>query len=318
MRGKLPSCRDLRRTVFAIFQSTAFLMIHEFGYFFFLCFIRKYWGSLNFYTASFVPTFVSSIFAILFERPSRHGMLCLYVTNGATETVYNMLVARGLLPRPIENFQVAIFGISVAALLYYYRRGIDERHNDSIFSILRFAIGAREQEITGIVRESSTEIADDKEQSLPAGIHHHRRNGSAKRLPFFLNAIRVYSALIQRIKQMWRHPTCPHRSSCIYYALESGVKLFSVGLGIQIAMKMLLQVTRIFTTGPGYLIRQLFSRNTVKLAIFLGGFSSLFRVSKTRFICLKIFKKYNIRNGSRRFFLIITVKSHLISRTSEN
>lgn len=276
MRGKLPSGRDLRRTVFAIFQSTAFLMVHEFGYFFLQCFIRNTWGSYNFYTASFVPTFLSSICAILVERPSRRGMLCLYVTNNATETVYNMLVTRGLIPRPIDNGQVAIFGISVAALLYYYRRGLSERQNDSIFSILRFIVGAGEQEIAGIVEESAAEtIAISNEQSSAPAI----RGGSVKRLPLLLNAVRVYAALIQRIEKMSRHSTCPHHSSCFYYALEGGVKLFSVGLGIQISLKMLLQVTRIFTKGPGHLFRQLYSKDTFKLAIFLGGFSSLFRVS---------------------------------------
>lgn len=291
MRGKLPSGRDLRRTVFAIFQSTAFLTTSAFSYCLFLCIIRKYWGSLNFYTASYVPAFMSSICAILLERPSRRGMLCLYVSNVATETVYNMLVVRGLVPRPIEYGQVAIFGASAAALLYYYRCGLHERHSDSIFAILRFVVGAGEEEIAGIVADSPNDgpVADsNNETPAPAvqQIRFGRRRGggggggsSARRLPYLLTAVRAYAMLIHRIKRMWRHQTCPHRSSCVYYALESGVKLFSIGLGIQISLKMVLQITRIFTKGPGHLIRQLFSRDTVQLAIFLGGFSSLFRVS---------------------------------------
>lgn len=286
MRGKLPSGRDLRRTVFAIFQSTAFLTTSAFSYCLYLCIIRKYWGSLNFYTASYVPAFMSSISAILLERPSRRGMLCLYVSNVATETVYNMLVVRGLVPRPIEYGQVAIFGASAMALLYYYRCGLHERHNDSIFAILRFVVGAGEEEIGGNAEERRDEaplLADGNDETPPPAVQPirfgRRRGGSARRLPFLLNAVRAYAALIQRVKRMWRHPTCPHRSSCIYYALESGVKLFSIGLGIQISLKMVLQITRIFTKGPGHLIRQLFSRDTIQLAIFLGGFSSLYRVS---------------------------------------
>lgn len=193
-----------------------------------------------------------------------------------------MLVYRGIVPRIIKNGQVAIFGISVAALLYIYRRGLNERHTDPIYSIIRFAVGAGEQEISGIVKESPIEmIADDKERSSQAEIRQFDRriDGPAKRLPFLLNAVQAYAAFIHRNKQMWRHPTCPHKSSCIYYVLESGVKLFTVGLGIQIATKMLPKLPRIFTSGPGILIRQLFSWDTVKLAIFFGGFSSLFRVS---------------------------------------
>lgn len=51
-RGKVPSCRDLRRTVFAIMQSTAFLTTNAVSYGIFTCLIRNYWGSLNFYTVS--------------------------------------------------------------------------------------------------------------------------------------------------------------------------------------------------------------------------------------------------------------------------
>lgn len=266
MRAKLPSSRDLRRTVFAIIQSTAFLMTNSIGYGIFICLIRNLWGSLNFYTASYVPAFLTSLCAIILERPSRHGLLCLYVSNVAIETIFNMLVNRGIVPRPIKNGQVAIFGIGVAALLYYYRSGMLERQNDSIFSILRYVVGDGEQKIAGIATDIPNEaITDASEQSL------------RPRMP------------IQPIKDRLRHPTCPHRSSCIYYALGSGVKLFSIGLGIQISMKIIPQLTRIFTKGPGHLIRQIFSMDSIKLAIFLGGFSSLFRVSA---LLLEISNKY--------------------------
>lgn len=38
-------------------------------------------GNLNFFTVSFIPSFLSSLVAILVERPSRRGLLSLYVTN---------------------------------------------------------------------------------------------------------------------------------------------------------------------------------------------------------------------------------------------
>lgn len=44
-------------------------------------------GHFNLLTVSFFPAFLSSVFAILIERPSRRTLLCLYVSNVATETV---------------------------------------------------------------------------------------------------------------------------------------------------------------------------------------------------------------------------------------
>lgn len=81
MKGKLPSKNDIVQTILGILQSTAFLSWSAFSYSMFICTLRKILGNINFLTASFIPSFLSSLSAILIERPSRHTLLCLYVSN---------------------------------------------------------------------------------------------------------------------------------------------------------------------------------------------------------------------------------------------
>lgn len=105
-----------------------------------------------------MPTFVSSWFAILVERPSRRGLLSLYVTNivskypsslfalyaityawifvsQASETLYYMLVDRGVVkPKPFAD--VFIFTTSISCLLYLFRS--QYRSSDSIYSLIRY------------------------------------------------------------------------------------------------------------------------------------------------------------------------------------
>lgn len=97
-------------------------------------------GNFNFLTVSFIPAFIASVGAIIVERPSRRPLLCLYVANVATETVWRMLVARNYVT-PIKYGEVLIFGISSAIAMFYYRSGQhkDENdRNDSMFDLLRY------------------------------------------------------------------------------------------------------------------------------------------------------------------------------------
>lgn len=96
-------------------------------------------GGFNILTVSAIPAFLSSVFAILIERPSRRVLLCLYVSNVATETVWNMALSRNMV-RSVKYGHVALFSASMALLLRYYKGGqhktIDGR-TDSMFGVLR-------------------------------------------------------------------------------------------------------------------------------------------------------------------------------------
>lgn len=121
MRGRLPTGRDALRTALGILRSTAFLTTNAFTFCMFLCIIRRYVGHFNHYTFAFVPSLVGSLCAILIERPSRRGMLALYVSNVASEALFQMAVERGAL-RPWRGGAVAVFAAGAAALMYVFRQ----------------------------------------------------------------------------------------------------------------------------------------------------------------------------------------------------
>jgi hypothetical protein len=60
MRGRIPKKQDILRTIQGIFQSTAFLTTSAFSYSAYLCSIGKHCGGYNFFTASYIPAFMSS------------------------------------------------------------------------------------------------------------------------------------------------------------------------------------------------------------------------------------------------------------------
>lgn len=63
---------------------------------------------------------------------------------------------------------------------------------------------------------------------------------------------------------------------CFYF--QGAGKMFSVGLGIQVALKLILNIKKVFTS-PRSLKTTLFRKDNLNLAIFLGGFVGIFRVS---------------------------------------
>lgn len=142
MKGRIPTKDDIKKTVHGIMQSTAFLSGTAFGYSLFLCSLRKLLGHFNLLTVSAVPAFLASVFAIIIERPSRRTLLALYVSNVATETVWNMAVSRNLV-RNIRHGDVALFGGSIAILLMYFKGGYHKNSHsekDPMFGLLRCTI----------------------------------------------------------------------------------------------------------------------------------------------------------------------------------
>lgn len=263
MRGRIPTWNDIKRTILGIAQSSAFLSTNAFSYSMFLCIIRKYVGTFNFYTVSYVPAFMAAAAAIIVERPSRRGLLSLYVSNVATETLWRMAVSRNIVT-PLKYGQVIIFGLSSSVLIYFFRSGQHLIQKDSLFDILRFVVGKSEEKTAPAVQSVTEPI---------------RANTSNTRnvLPLIGAALKIYNSIINKIKEMFKHKTCPHENSCAYYTMQGGTKLFMVGLGLQIVLKMVFGVKKIVNNSFNYK-KVLFSRDTMKLGMFLGGFSSLFRV----------------------------------------
>lgn len=249
LRLRVPSLNDLKRMFLGILQSTSFLTTSAFTYSFFLCWLRYFMGSFNFYTVSFVPAFMSSMCALMVERPSRRGLLCLYVSNVATETLFNMACSRGYC-RPIPYGQVLIFGTSISVLLYYFRCGLHQNapqavkgvtSKDSIYDILRFVIGRYEEYVPDLqlqpqfLSRRRDRQASQAQLTAPSNPSHWN-NSSNPLLPVVLQAVRYYTQLIEFFKyELPRHKTCPHpRNSCFHYVVSGGSKLFWLGVGLQV------------------------------------------------------------------------------------
>lgn len=263
MKGKIPTKKSLLHTLQGIIQSTAFLTTNAFPYSIFLCLLRRHMGTFNFWTASFVPSFLASLCAIFVERKSRRVLLTLYVSNVATETLWRMAESRGIVS-PIKYGNIIIFGVSVTVLTLYYRSYLHLINNDSMFNVLKFVIGPNEQyRRPESVGSSSSVLPQDSQQldNVPA---------PEKPKNFILR-------FIQRLNLVQRHKSCPHTHDCVTYTLAGGTSMFTVGIGLQIALKLILNVERIVKS-PSVLKKLLWNKDVIKLGLFLGEFSTLFRL----------------------------------------
>ncbi|XP_017777596.1 PREDICTED: transmembrane protein 135-like [Nicrophorus vespilloides] len=288
MKGKIPTLDELKKTIKGILQSTAFLSVNAFGYSGFLCILRAVLGHFNVYTVSGLPAFLASIFAILIERPSRRLMLALYVSNVATETVWNMLLYRNMV-KSVKNGQVAIFAGSMAILLAVFKAGLHKKDgkSDSMFNIFKFVLGPYEEKDYNVRSSQSNNICRQDDQNGDASsnngrwptnnTNNNRKKGNAI-YGLIVQALKIYKRTVHRIKCCDRHSLCPHPFSCIYYTVQGSAKMFSVGLGLQLALKVVLNLKTIFRS-PQKLGDIVFQRKNLNIAAFLGGASGLFRMT---------------------------------------
>lgn len=257
MRHRVPTLQDLKRTLLGIIQSTAFLVTNAYTFILYNCLLRNLLGRYHFSTVAFIPSFLASLTAILVERPARRPLLTLYVANVATEALWKMAEARNWV-RSIAHGQTFIFAGSMAALLYLYRLSAND---DSIFNILRIFVGKEE---AGPVVKPEPLAAGD--QPAPS-----RRRPSVS---FATTAdwVRVYSNLIHA-----KHASCRHKQSCPSYAILGGLRPFAGGVALQVALKLVMNIKNIFR-GSMQWRKQILNRNTLKLGIFMGTFSFLYKV----------------------------------------
>lgn len=268
MRHKIPTKQDLRKMVMGILQSTAFLVTNAYTFIMFNCLLRNYFGQYHFSTVAFWPCFLGSLSAIVVERPQRRPLLALYVANVATETAWNMAESRGWV-KSIPNGQVLLFGASVSILLYLYRLGLHKTScKDSLFDILRIFVGKSEEGPVKAPQPTAENAEPQPRRSRP---------------PINLNTIngwvQVYSRLIEKLKG--KHATCNHRTSCAHNAVIGGLKPLVGGIGLQVALKLLLNVKRI-VQGNMQWKKNVFNKKTLNLGLFLGSFSFLYKVSRKK------------------------------------
>ncbi|XP_064548163.1 transmembrane protein 135 [Drosophila montana] len=256
MRQRIPTLEDLKRTLLGIMQSTAFLVTNAYTFILYNCLLRNLLGRYYFGTVAFLPSFLSSLTAIMVERPARRPLLTLYVANVATEALWKMAESRNWV-RSVAHGQTIIFACSMSVLLYLYRISAND---DSIFNILRIFVGKEEAGPVVI-----SEPLASGEQPAPS-----RRRPSV-RFATTADWVRVYTNLIHA-----KHESCRHKQSCPSYAILGGLRPFAGGVALQVALKLVMNMKTIFQ-GRMPWRKQIFNRGTLQLGIFMGSFSFLYK-----------------------------------------
>ena len=266
MRHKVPTLHDLRKMVMGILQSTAFLVTNAYTFIMFNCLLRNMLGQYYFSTVAFWPCFLGSLSAIVVERPQRRPLLALYVANVATETLWNMAESRGWV-KSIPKGQILLFGASISILLYLYRLGLHKTSSkDSLFDILRIFVGKPEE----------GPLKTEENNELPPQPDSTSRSRPAVSLATINGWLQVYNSLLAKLKQ--KHTSCNHRDNCVRNAIMGGLKPLAGGLGLQVALKLLLNVKRIAQNKMDWR-KTIFNKQTLNLGLFLGSFSFLYKVS---------------------------------------
>ncbi|XP_014475106.1 PREDICTED: transmembrane protein 135-like [Dinoponera quadriceps] len=275
MKRKKPTKEDIKKTILGILQSTAFLAWSGFSYSLFICCLSRLLGHLNILTVSYVPSFLSSLTAILIERPSRRPLLCLYVANVATETLFRMGVWRGYFS-PIPKGEVYIFAVSAAVLLYFFRSKVNKQ--DSIYKILRLIIGPYEETEYAVKKDSHSKASfESVEDNSIEENNDIRKKCKKNKFSILQKSFETYKYLINILKARSRHASCPHPYSCAHYILTGSARAFSYGIGGQLALQLILQFKKLLRN-PKLIKTTILRRENLNLAIFLGGCSGLFRV----------------------------------------
>ncbi|KAH8248339.1 hypothetical protein KR032_001193 [Drosophila birchii] len=257
VRGRIPSLKHLGRTATGILQSTVFLSLNAGLFVFGVCFLRQLLGGFYFGTVGWLPTFIASFAALSAERPERRAPLAMYVANVGIETLWNMLESRGLV-RSIPNGQVLIMGLSITALMYMYRSGLHKTvAKDATFKSLGIILG--------------------KEEEGPLKTPAVTTSQSSRQRPLNFRSITAYLQLYDRLLTS-KHPSCPHKRGCASYALLGGLKPFLGGVGLQVGLKLLLNIPKIIQLKMQWR-KQIFNKGSLQLGLALGIFSLLFKTT---------------------------------------
>jgi len=258
MRMRIPSLKDLKNTLLSTLQSTAFLSLNGSLFVLAICLVRQFLGGFYFATATWVPALLVSSLSLIVERPERRAPLAMYVANVGVETLWKMLEARGLV-RSIPNGQVLIMGASLTALMYLYRAGLHKTVvKDATFKGLALIVGKEEE------GPLQTSILNTSRRPRPPRLN--------------IRCISSNLLIYDRLMAL-KHPSCPHKHGCALYALLGGLKPFLGGVGLQVGLKLLLNIPKIFQFRMQWR-QQIFNKGSLQLGLALGIFSLLFKVSK--------------------------------------
>ncbi|KAG8190011.1 hypothetical protein JTE90_000110 [Oedothorax gibbosus] len=260
-------------TLQSIYTSSCFLSVNGFGFIFIFCLFRRAMGKFYYLHCSYLPAFAASFLAILVERQNRRGPLALYVTNVATETIFRMATARGII-KPIENGQVWLFSATMAMYLYLIRKhGFTKDFVSAVYGKVfgREEAKPRRKAVTqGTEADSRSGIVrlPDPQMSLLAG-------PSEPSIHMVLED--AQASFFKRVWHSEKHPSCPHKSGCVQYFVKGFLTPFLIGYGAFTGIRTLSAAKRIMKD-PSVILKILTQQKTLNLGLFLGGFGGTFRV----------------------------------------
>ncbi|XP_030217539.1 transmembrane protein 135 isoform X2 [Gadus morhua] len=270
-----------KRLVPEILLSTTFLGANGGLYIVFFCILRKLLGGFNSWSAGFGAALPASYIAILIERKSRRGLLTIYMTNLATETLFRMAVTRGII-NPLKHGEVLLFCITASLYMFFFR--CKDGLNGFAFSALKFIagkeeipnhalVGPSEQDSHTPVESPTTTAAAAAAAAAAIESEPPGRPGSGR--PGLLAYIR---RLLESVcKRGPRHRCCRHyHDNCVSYCVKGFVRMFSVGYLIQCCLKVPSAFRQMFSK-PSRLLSLLYNKDNFQLGAFLGSFVSIYK-----------------------------------------
>ncbi|XP_070773231.1 transmembrane protein 135 [Enoplosus armatus] len=255
----------LKRLLPEILWSTSFLTANGGLYIVFFCIIRKLLGGFYSWSAGFGSALPASYIAILLERKSRRGLLTIYMTNLATETLFRMAVTRGII-KPIRHGEVLLFCITASLYMFFFRS--KDGLKGFAFSALKFIIGKEEIPTHSVTAEHICTRPSERAAAIETA------DSSSKR-----NILVAYTReLLESIcKKGPRHRCCKHyQDNCISYCVKGFVRMFSVGYLIQCCLKVPSAFRQMFSK-PSRLPSLFYNKENFQLGAFLGSFVSIYK-----------------------------------------
>ncbi|KAM6911345.1 transmembrane protein 135 isoform 2-T3 [Lycodopsis pacificus] len=256
----------LKRLLPEILWSTSFLTANGSLYIVFFCLLRKLLGGFHSWSAGFGSALPASYIAILLERKSRRGMLTIYMTNLATETLFRMAVTRGIV-KPIRHGEVLLFCTTASLYMFFFRS--KDGLKGFAFSALKFIIGKEEIPTHSVGAEQISSRPLERTEDPQA---------SGERPPRSRTLVARIRELLQSIcKKGPRHRCCKHcQDNCISYCVKGFVRMFSIGYLIQCCLKVPSAFRYVFTK-PSRLPALFYNKENFQLGAFLGSFVSIYK-----------------------------------------
>ncbi|CAJ1063927.1 transmembrane protein 135 [Xyrichtys novacula] len=262
----------LKRLLPEILWSTSFLTANGGLYIVFFCILRKLLGGFYSWSAGFGSALPASYIAILLERKSRRGLLTIYMTNLAIETLFRMAVTRGVVT-PIKHGEVLLFCVTSSLYMFFFRS--KDGLKGFAFSALKFLIGKEEIPTHPVTAEPICSRPVER----AAAIDTEDSEASVERPSSRRRTLIAYTReLLESIcKKGPRHRCCKHyQDNCICYCVKSFVRMFSVGYLIQCCIKVPAAFRQMFSK-PSRLPSLFYNKENFQLGAFLGSFVSIYK-----------------------------------------